>query len=157
LAAAGRLTEARVVLDDALRARRSVPGLSSWPLIHHLIVTAAVTAQTGDRGLAEELLAEVDDLTPWTDESMSFTRRRIANVRHRFMRPVMKERLGETLTPRELEILHKLRGSQTLREIAADLYVSHNTVKTLTLSLYRKLGAHSRSEVLTISAGLPQP
>ena len=61
------------------------------------------------------------------------------------------------MTPRELEILHRLRGSQTLREIAADLYVSHNTVKTLTLSLYRKLGAHSRSEVLTISAGLPRP
>ncbi len=157
LASAGRLTEARAVLDDGLRARRSVPGLSSWPLIHHLIVTAAVTAQTGDRALAEELLAEVDDLTPWTDESMSFTRRRIANARHRFARPVMKARLGETLTPRELEILHKLRGSQTLREIAADLYVSHNTVKTLTLSLYRKLGAHSRSEVLTISAGLPRP
>ena len=71
LAAAGRLAEARAVLDDGLRARRRAPGLSSWPLIHHLIVTAAVTAQTGDRCLAEELLAEVDELTPWTDESMS--------------------------------------------------------------------------------------
>ena len=54
-------------------------------------------------------------------------------------------------------MLRRLRGSQTLREIAADLYVSHNTVKTLTLSLYRKLGAHSRSEVLALSAGLIQP
>ena len=154
LAAAGRLAEAQVVLDEGLRARRLSPGLSSWPLIHHLIVTAAVTAQNGDRCLAEQLLAEVDELTPWTDESMRFTRRRIANVRQRFTRPVTKARVGETLTPRELEILHRLRGSQTLREIATDLYVSHNTVKTLTLSLYRKLGAHSRSEVLTISAGL---
>ncbi|HEY5783296.1 MAG TPA: LuxR C-terminal-related transcriptional regulator [Microlunatus sp.] len=157
LAAAGRLAEARAVLDDGLRARRRAPGLSSWPLIHHLIVTAAVTAQTGDRRLAEELLAEVDELTPWTDESMSLTRRRIANVRHRSTRPVMKARVGEALTPRELEILHRLRGSQTLREIAADLYVSHNTVKTLTLSLYRKLGAHSRSEVVANSAGLSRP
>ena len=78
-------------------------------------------------------------------------------MRHRFTRPVMKARVGETLTPRELEILHRLRGSQTLREIAADLYVSHNTVKTLTLSLYRKLGAHSRSEVVANSAGLSRP
>ena len=45
-------------------------------------MTAAVTAKTGDTCLAEELLAEVDELTPWTDESMSFTRRRIADVRH---------------------------------------------------------------------------
>ncbi len=157
LAAAGRLAEAREILDDGLRARRRTPGLSPWPLIHHLIVTASVTAQTGDRCLADELLAEVDELAPWTDESMSRTRGRIADVRQRFMRPAMKARVRETLTPREEEILHRLHGSQTLREIAADLYVSHNTVKTLTLSLYRKLGAHSRSEVLTISAGLTQP
>lgn len=157
LAAAGRLAEARVVLDDGLRARRRSPGLSSWPLIHHLIVTAAVTAEMGDTGLAEELLAEVEGLTPWPDGSMRVTRRRIADVRHRFTRPLIKAQLGEALTPREHEMLRRLRGSQTLREIAADLYVSHNTVKTLTLSLYRKLGAHSRSEVLALSAGLIQP
>ena len=154
LAAAGRLVEARQILDDGLRARRRVPGLSSWPLIHHLVVTAAVTAQSGDRPLAEELLAEVDELTPWTDASMRVTRDRIAAVRQRIAPPEVTTKSGEALTPRELEILQRLHGTQTLREIAADLYVSHNTVKTLTLSLYRKLGAHSRSEVLAISAGL---
>ncbi|HYI55891.1 MAG TPA: LuxR C-terminal-related transcriptional regulator [Microlunatus sp.] len=154
LAASGEFAEARNVLEQGLRARRRARGLSPWPLIHHLVVTAAVTAKTGDTGRAEELLAEIDELAPWTDESMRCTRGRIADIRQRLLRPVIRPRVGEVLTPRELEILHRLHGSQTLREIAADLYVSHNTVKTLTLSLYRKLGAHTRSEVLAISAGL---
>src|SRR5688500_6782179 len=59
--------------------------------------------------------------------------------------------IGESLTVREREILQRLRGSQTLREIAADLHVSDNTVKTITSSVYRKLGAHSRSEAVTIT------
>ena len=152
LAASGRLAEARAILDDGLRARRRAVGLSPWPLIHHLVVTAAVAAESGDGRLAEELLAEIDELAPWTDESMGLTRRRIADVRQRFAQREVTPRAGEALTPRETEILHRLRGTQTLREIAADLYVSHNTVKSLTLSLYRKLGAHSRSEVVAISA-----
>ena len=48
-------------------------------------------------------------------------------------------------------MLHKLQGTQTLREIATDMYVTRNTVKTLTSGLYRKLGAHSRAEVLVVA------
>ena len=62
--------------------------------------------------------------------------------------------MGESLTPRERQILRRLHGSQTLQEIATDLYVSHNTVKTITLSLYRKLGAHSRAEAIDIARRL---
>ena len=67
-------------------------------------------------------------------------------MRHRLLTRAQWRRPlgGGPLTPREQEILHRLHGSQTLREIAGDLYVSHNTVKTITSSLYRKLGAHSR-------------
>ena len=59
--------------------------------------------------------------------------------------------VGESLTAREREILHRLQGHQTLREIAGDLWVSYNTVKTITGSVYRKLGAHSRSQAVTIA------
>ena len=52
------------------------------------------------------------------------------------------------------EILRRLHGSQTLKEIATDLYVSHSTVKTVTLSLYRKLGTHSRAEAIDIARPL---
>jgi LuxR family transcriptional regulator, maltose regulon positive regulatory protein len=158
LASSGRLEEAMSALAEGLRSRRRVPGLSPWPLIHHLMVSAAVSAQAGDGDLAEELLAEVEELAPWTDESMRPTRSRIAAVRQRLTRrPVVTARPGAALTPRERQILHRLRGTQTLREIAADLFVSHNTVKTLTLSLYRKLGVHSRAEVVALADSPPRP
>ena len=153
LAADNRLTEAADVLERALVTRRAVPGLSPWPLLHHLLAMAVVAARSKDPTRAEQLLAEADDLIPWTDEGMTATRHRIAAVRSQLTRPP-RSRLQvatEPLTPRELEILQRLRGSQTLREIAADLHVSHNTVKTITSSLYRKLGAHSRVEAVNIA------
>ncbi|MGW5253523.1 AAA family ATPase [Streptomyces sp. NPDC004012] len=51
----------------------------------------------------------------------------------------------EDLSAGERRILRALCGPLTLREIAAEFYVSHNTVKTQVRSLFRKLDAHSRS------------
>ena len=45
---------------------------------------------------------------------------------------------GSHSPPREREILQRLQGSETLREIAGDLFVPYNTVKTITSSVYRK-------------------
>ena len=149
LAAEQRWTEALAALAEGLQVRRPMPGLSPWPLIHHLTVMAVVSARLGDHAAADELLAEVEDLTPWDGASMEPTRARIAKARHLASRQMPElPRHGDPLTPRELEVLRRLQGTQTLREIASDLYVSHNTVKTITLSVYRKLGAHSRSEAV---------
>ena len=51
---------------------------------------------------------------------------------------------------RETDVLRLLQGSLSLNEIASHLYVSHNTVKTHTSALYRKLGARSRAEAVQI-------
>ena len=117
---------------------------------------AAPDARSGDEAATEELLSEVDDLTPWTEQSMAATRNRVRAVRHLLNQPPRPNppTVGSSLTPRELDILRRLRGSQTLREIATDLYVSRNAVKTITLSLYRKLGAHSRAEAIDIARHL---
>ena len=56
----------------------------------------------------------------------------------------------EELTERETDVLRLLQGSLNLNEIASQLYVSHNTVKTHTSALYRKLGARSRAEAVQI-------
>jgi LuxR family maltose regulon positive regulatory protein len=45
----------------------------------------------------------------------------------------------------ERRVLRALCGPLTLREIASELYVSHNTVKTQVRAIFRKLGAHDRS------------
>ncbi|GCD47971.1 helix-turn-helix transcriptional regulator [Streptomyces paromomycinus] len=56
--------------------------------------------------------------------------------------------LPEPLTERELTVLRALRKKVSLRCIAEDLFVSHNTVKSHARAVYRKLGAHSRTEAL---------
>ncbi len=52
---------------------------------------------------------------------------------------------GEALTLAELRVLRFLPSYLTLRQIAARLHVSTNTVKTQAHAVYRKLGVSSRS------------
>ncbi len=60
------------------------------------------------------------------------------------------------LSAAELRLLHFLPTHLTFREIAADLFVSPNTVKTQARSIYRKLGVTSRAEAVACAraAGL---
>jgi DNA-binding CsgD family transcriptional regulator len=53
---------------------------------------------------------------------------------------------GEPLTHSETRVLRYLPTHMGTPEIAAELYLSANTVKTHLRHLYRKLGAHSRRE-----------
>ena len=62
-----------------------------------------------------------------------------------------QEGLIEPLTDRELAILQLLPAPSSLRELAAELFVTPNTLKTHLRAIYRKLGAESR-EVAVIRA-----
>jgi LuxR family maltose regulon positive regulatory protein len=55
---------------------------------------------------------------------------------------------GEPLTESETRVLRYLPTHMGAPEIAAELYLSANTVKTHLRHLYRKLGAHSRNEAV---------
>ena len=61
---------------------------------------------------------------------------------------------AEPLSDRELEVLRLLRSDLSLREIAQELYVSHNTIKSFTRSIYRKLGVTSRSGALETASDI---
>jgi LuxR family maltose regulon positive regulatory protein len=52
------------------------------------------------------------------------------------------------LSERELEVLRLLPSQLSQREIAAQLYVSFNTVRTHTRVIFRKLGVNSRAEAV---------
>ncbi len=56
--------------------------------------------------------------------------------------------LADPLTDRELEILRLLVADLSTREMAAQLIVSVNTIKTQLKSIYAKLDVHSRDEAL---------
>lgn len=52
------------------------------------------------------------------------------------------------LTERELDVLRLLPSRLSQREIAAELYVSFNTIRTHTRVIFRKLGVASRAEAV---------
>ena len=63
-----------------------------------------------------------------------------------------------SLTGAELRLLPYLATHLTFPEIATRLFISRNTVKTEAVSIYRKLGASSRSEAIdrAVEVGLPR-
>ena len=56
--------------------------------------------------------------------------------------------LPQPLTGRELVVLTHLADGVTLEQIARELWVSRNTVKSQVRSLYRKIGVSNRVEAL---------
>jgi LuxR family maltose regulon positive regulatory protein len=148
-AASGDMTEARACVDHALTVRRRNPTLSPWPTMHHLLVAARVAVDDGQIARALGLLHENALLMDRYPVGMGVMRARLASI-YTLMPRVSEGVALEKLTERETDVLRLLQGSLNLHEIAGQLYVSHNTVKTHTSALYRKLGARSRAEAVQI-------
>lgn len=66
----------------------------------------------------------------------------------------MTERLPEPLSEREIEVLRNIAAGLTNREIAEALFISPETVKKHTGSIYGKLGVRSRMEAVALSRKL---
>jgi LuxR family transcriptional regulator, maltose regulon positive regulatory protein len=70
---------------------------------------------------------------------------------------------ASALTTAELRVLPLLATHLSFREIGAELFLSPNTIKSQAISVYRKLGATTRSQAVTRArelgflAGLPPP
>lgn len=64
--------------------------------------------------------------------------------------------VGAPLTDGELRVVRALRGSLTEREIAEQLHLSHNTVRTYRRRAYRKLGVVSREDAVAALRRLEQ-
>jgi LuxR family transcriptional regulator, maltose regulon positive regulatory protein len=71
-----------------------------------------------------------------------------AAVEQGFPEPAAVQGLPEPLTQRELTILRFLATSMSTAEIASELYLSVNTVKTHLAAIYRKLSASRRREAV---------
>jgi LuxR family maltose regulon positive regulatory protein len=71
-----------------------------------------------------------------------------AQFRLRGRTPGPRRKLAGDLSERELAVLRMLPGDESLREIASTLFLSPNTIKTHSRSIYRKLGAASREEAV---------
>jgi LuxR family transcriptional regulator, maltose regulon positive regulatory protein len=146
LTAQGRLAEA----DDRLSF---VVGLhdagspSIW-LAHALILLAGCRYHAGDAARAREALEEATG-TLARIPGPGIMPELAASMRGRLLAPGRRAAaFGQELSEREVVVLGLLATGLSQREIAAQLYVSPNTVKTHIRATYRKLGAGTRAEAL---------
>jgi LuxR family transcriptional regulator, maltose regulon positive regulatory protein len=120
--------------------------------VYVLTALADAALAAGDRAAAR---AAIDEARETADTGVAFpaTGRRLADAEQRIGRRAVRAarregQLVEELTDRELSLLRALQGPLSQREIGAELYLSLNTIKGYTKSLYRKLGAASRAEAV---------
>jgi len=148
LAEEGRLAAARSQLTRALQVRRRLPGMSPWPTLETMLRLAAVRHGLGDDAGAAALVAEIDDMLASLPNGAEAQRARVELLRRRLgsdpgTGPPEAGR-GPGLTNREMTVLRVLRGTMSNAEIAQELDISSNTLKTHTQAIYRKLAVSTR-------------
>jgi LuxR family maltose regulon positive regulatory protein len=118
--------------------------MTGWFEVETRVSLARAAAHIGDPSSARELTVECDRyleqiadapvLLDWLREA----RRAVESA----------SEVTADLTPAELRVLRFLPTHLSFPEIAAEVYVSPNTVKTQAQAVYRKLGVSSRREAV---------
>jgi ATP/maltotriose-dependent transcriptional regulator MalT len=157
-----RLVEGRIAYRRrdpraaATRLRRAVTLAEVWgrPTEQVMALTSLAEAElaVGDRAQAREALSRAREVVE-TDGCRPAARAELETAETRLGRGAGRAarragRLHEELTDRELSVLRALGGLASQRDIADSLFLSVNTVKGYTKSLYRKLGVVSRAEAV---------
>ncbi len=137
---------ARADADHAVRIAREATTMLGLALV--LTVAADVLLQQG-AAEGETLLAEARDAVErCPDPGIAGTLLGQVAARHGRTAPVAVATrapdLVEQLSERELAVLRYLPSTMSLPEIARELYVSPNTVKTQVSAIYRKLAVGGR-------------
>lgn len=146
--------------DDALTAaRRGVELARRSPeavMLTYALASAADVGFEQDAADAPELLSEARAIVDRCPDP-GIAGRYLARVESRHgkaQRPVPVTELVEELTDRELSVLRYLPSRLSQREIAGELYVSLNTVKTHCRAIYRKLAVDGRKPAVQAARDL---
>ncbi|GLZ45277.1 helix-turn-helix transcriptional regulator [Actinomycetospora sp. NBRC 106375] len=153
----GEIDAARAVLARAVTAAEA----GARPSVHvaGLVFLADAELAAGRRAAARRALAVARDVVDEGEPVLPHEVERLVRAEQRIGREAARSAhdrgaLPETLTDRELSILRALTGTATRREIADALFLSINTVKAYTRSLYRKLGVASRPDAVAVARSL---
>ena len=144
----GDATEADRQLAHAMRARPTCTFVMPFFAVRPRLQLAKVYRANGDATTARHLLKEIDDilshrpdLGALVDEVDEFRQILTSGAQ-----PGATG--GAPLSPAELRLLPYLQTHLTIREIGERLFVSRNTASSEIGSIYRKLGASSRSDAV---------
>jgi len=127
--------------------------LAAWQLlVHGSLALAEIRQRQREPAAARRLLAHARDLlATLPDPGDGFAR--IERTEKALRLRASRDRTASDaayweLSQRELEVLRLLPSQLSQREIAAELYVSFNTVRTHTRVIFEKLGVTSRAEAV---------
>ena len=134
-------------------------GVTPFVAVEARILLARAMTLVGEGDLARALLSEAElELQGFPDAGNLPLE--LAEVKARLEAAELPLGVIATpLTPAELRILRYLPTHLSIAEIADEVFVSRNTVKTHAIALYRKLGVGTRSAAVerARSAGLLEP
>ena len=121
--------------------------IEPYPALAAFLGSAECHAQLGDREAAADAIARAEERAEAAGDIGDHFEGLLAEARLAFAaeRPIAHAVSIEPLTDRELAVLRLLATTQLSQaEIADTLFVSHNTVKSHTKAIYRKLHVSSR-------------
>jgi LuxR family maltose regulon positive regulatory protein len=149
----GRRGDVTVAADEIEHGLALGERLGAWQLIACAsLALAEVRQRQHQPAAARRLLTRVRDiLESLPDPGDGFSRLERTEKALRLRGTRERDRSGAhywELSPRELEVLRLLPSQLSQREIAAELFVSFNTVRTHTRVIFSKLGVTSRAEAL---------
>jgi LuxR family transcriptional regulator, maltose regulon positive regulatory protein len=144
----GRWNEARAALTAAQGLIPFLTVAIPWLAVQTRIELARgfVTLRDGDA--AQGLLDEIEQIARSLPDLGALGTRAEELQKEVDVIPEPHGTQAVGLTPAELRLLPLLSTHLSFREIAEQLYLSRNTIKTQAISLYRKLGVSSRSEAI---------
>jgi LuxR family maltose regulon positive regulatory protein len=149
----GRVDAAREWLAAAHRLLPQVTHALPWMAVQSRLDAARAHLLLGEDEQAAAVCAEVEHLLLIRPRLGTLVGQ-AAEVRRSAARREVPDGWTDTLTAAELRLLPLLTTHLSFREIADRLFVSRNTVKTQAISVYRKLGASSRSEAVARAEAL---
>ncbi|MBP2268453.1 LuxR family maltose regulon positive regulatory protein [Pseudarthrobacter sp. PvP004] len=144
----------------------AVKPVLEWTRLHVNVLECSMAIRTGRRSLAgkilEEALRQADDLDVLrplaiaphevidllVERAGSYGPQETLAQRLLVLRPPTDARRAQALTPREREVLTLLPSHLSQEQMAAELHLSVNTVKTHVRIIYSKLGAGSRHDAV---------
>jgi LuxR family maltose regulon positive regulatory protein len=138
-----------ILLRSTQLARR---GVASIEIAYTLLALAGIRQRVGRAEEARRIYDEARDAVGRCEDPGILRERLIrAERRLHFVAQPRASRTSirsEALSEAELSVLRLLRSQLSQREIAAELHLSFNTIKTHTRSIYRKLDVAERAHAV---------
>ena len=151
----GDLEEADKAIGRAVELAKR--GVASVEIAYALLALAELRRQQGLREAVERLHDEARRAVRACADP-GILRELLSRLERRLRLTPRRRKHGapapEALTDAELAVLRLLASELSQREIGTELYISFNTVKSHTRSIYRKLGVATREEAVKRARGL---